>query len=1088
MSVDKQAFEITSRLLGAAIGLAARHFPLAFAEDSTPTTTRADVLYILDGHIAAWSGWSRLYEPDARRFGRLLRRRPNQYANAESTGELLDRLLEGGQIAGCAPGEFYKEEVNGQIIADPGMPLTDFVDQRLREIDGIRIQERRALPVASPGIHTATARVSEPDGTGQTYVDLRFELQEHHIGQRAVLPVVEDAPPLADHWVSFEELAEIASLIDAGTDGTGATTYRRDCVERFRREIRTGADESVDGLLLTSGTLNELLAYTGFGKSVVMTESLACWAVRHEVSVAFVLPTNANVVQVSHRIEEALKIACGDREPKLVPLVSPRSMINVAEAAASRVTASGPDADWIWDRFGYGCALAAVATTEGAIDGWQPGREPCAKLRHPRPKGKKPETVACPWRTTCGRYRAVRAACSADVIVTSHANLMLGVLQAPVDDGNGPNDRLTVEELVLRRCQVVVIDEVDLFQGSAIEQSGRGLLLDYAGNTNTPLREFDADFGAAFGRLREETDVSVRDAYFGLRYLAETYVSHLAYARMGPMAATRRRGKRGPHRSWIVPRRWDNWLTAKLFNVAPDAVTRSQMTMFRSLFLGEKSTLPGEPPSFAPVREALAAMVTGGAGRATTDVREALQRHTAALPENERARIVNLILRRALLERARLYLHRLMANNTQLVDIGVESAQKIADALGIYGRWRITPTGPLNRLVFAFTEYHDDTGDESPKLSTAAFGGDPHTYVVTLGDTTALAHAETRRIVLGLSATAYFPGAPHHHVHVKPRWWVPDRMPAAVQVLAAPVKDGTGTIRVSGLNGAERVLATKRLAGLLWAQYLAAELTRLKEEEKKKDRARILLATTSYASARHVAEGLAEAGVHSRRICLAVPPDGQDRATTVMHAGNWSEIPADRLEIFPGEKDADILIAPLARVQRGVNIIGKDDRSALGSIWLIVRPIPIIDEPAELLAHIQAKALTEHPGPSLVPTALLAERRQAAGRHLEEIIHRPPYFQAQPETVRLGVMAEIMVGAIQLVGRARRGGTPAELHLVDGAMLESSGGTDVATLIDAQRDRWRMDQQLDELNFYYETPLSAFFDYADRQLKGGPSC
>jgi hypothetical protein len=665
---------------------------------------------------------------------------------------------------------------------------------------------------------------------------------------------------------------------------------------------------------------------------------------------------------------------------------------------------------------------------------------------------------------------------------------MLGVLQAPVEDGCGANDRLTVEELVLRRCQVVIIDEVDLFQRAAIGQSGRGLLLDYAGRTNTLLRQFDADFGAAFGRLHDDIDANVRDAYFGLRYLSENYVSHLAYERLGAMSQTKGQRPRGPRRYWIVPRRRDNWLTAKLFDVEPPDVTRTQMAMFRSLFLDEGPALPGEPEKFAKVRANLAAVVTGGSGgTALSAAHEALDDLASSVPKNERAKVINRILRRAILERIRLFLHRLMANNAQLVDIGVESAQKIADALGIYGRWQITPTGPLGRLVFAFTEYYDDTGGEPAQLSTTAFGGDPHTYVVNLGDTTALAHAETKRIVLGLSATAYFPGAPHHHVHVKPKWWVPDRNPEAVRIVPAPITDELGNLlRVSGLDGAERVEATKRIATRLWSTCLETELERLKHEEP--NRARVLLATTSYAAARHVAEGLADAGVKPRRICLAVPPGETGSPRHIVDAGRWHEIPADRLEGFPEADGADILIAPLARVQRGVNIISERDKSALGSVWLIVRPIPLIDEPAELLAHIQAKALAEHHGPSVDPRNLLAERRKTAGTYLEEIIHRPPYFQAQPDEVKLGVVAEIINGAIQLIGRARRGGTHAVLHLVDGALLDGSRGTDVATLINNLREKWRTDGVLSDMHAYYDTTLTAFLDYADQNRNGGASC
>ncbi|MFI0418822.1 hypothetical protein [Spongiactinospora sp. 9N601] len=1075
--------EVTSRILGAAIGLAARFFPVDVGSGFSRTTTRDDALFVLDGHIADWSGWQDLLEDDARRFAKLLRRRANQLANAETAGELLDRLLQSGDIPGCTADEHYKEEKNGRIQIDPGMPLTAFIDRVLRELDDLYAQSRRALPVARAGVHTTSTRVPGPGGSDQTFVDFRVELQPHHQQRNHTLPRVEDAPPLPDLRVPFSALEEIAAAIDRREN----TAFRQKCVQRFAKRIRTGDDESTDELMLTAGTLNELLAYTGFGKSVVLVESFACWAAQRGVSVAFVLPTNADVARATHQIEEALKIFRIADLVRLVPLVSPRAMIKVAETA-TRISPSLYDPDWVWERFGYGCALAATATNESGIDGWQPGREPCAKLRRRRPRGRRDETVACPWRTTCGRYRAVRDACSADIIVTSHANLMRGVLQAPVDDGCGANDRLTVEELILRRCQVIVIDEVDRFQQAAIEQSGRDLVLDHAGRTNTPLRNFDADFGAAFGRLHGDVDANVRDAYFQLRYLSETYVSHLAYERIGAVSPAKQRRPHGPRRGWIVPRRWDNWLAAKLFDVQPDAVSPPQMAMFRSLFLDEAPVLPGEPQPFEKARTSLASVVTSGSGgTAISAARAALGELAASVPEGERAKVVNRILRRAILERVRVYLHRLMANNAQLVDIGVESAQKIADALGTYGRWQLTPTGPLGRLVFAFTEYYDDTGGEPVRLNTAAFGGDPHTYVVDLGDTTALAHAETRRIVLGLSATAYFPGAPHHHVHVTPKWWVPDRSPTAVRIEPAPITDALENLaRISGLDGNARVQATRWLATRLWSTYLEAELKRLKEDEP--DRARVLLATTSYEGAMHVAEGLADAGVDSHRICLAVPPSGSEADGGIVNKGRWREIPADRLEGFPKEESADILIAPLARVQRGVNIIGKDDKSALGSIWLIVRPIPLIDEPQELLAHIQAKALSERRGPSIDPRLLLTERRKIAGAYLEEIIHRPPYFNAQPREVKLGVVAEIMNGAIQLIGRARRGETKAVLHLVDGAMLDNTKGTDLATLIDQLRTRWETSGELPAMRSYYDTTLTAFFEYAKQNKNGAAEC
>ncbi|MEV4252727.1 hypothetical protein AB0J52_06110 [Spirillospora sp. NPDC049652] len=1076
--------KVAPRLLGTAIRLAALHFAVD-EEDGVAVTTRDDVLFVLDGHIADWPGWADLSDEDARRFTRLLRRRSNSMANPQAVGPLLDRCLIDGEIPGCAPAEFFKED--GRVLAGPPEELRRFIDQLLDELDRLHVERPRDLRAAETGLHTATARFHSPADSG--FTELRFEIRSHHAEPPRSLPSIETAPPAHDLWVAFSELEEIAGRLD---DGLGGKAYRQECVRRFAKEICASNGTSVKGLLLTAGSLRELLAYTGFGKSVVLVESFACWAARHGVSVAFALPTNAEVVRVAHQIERALGIILPDGAPEVLPLVSPRAMFEVAETAAARVAPpgkGGPDADWIWRRFGYGCALAAAATAEDGSETWIPGREPCAGLRKPGSRGRRDERVACPWRTTCGRFRTVRAACSADIIVTSHKNLMAGVLQAPVESGSGPDDRISVEELVLRRCQVVVIDEVDVFQRSAIEEAGRGLVLDHAGRTNTPMRRFDSDFGEASGRLHSDVDANVRDAYFGLRYLSETYVSHLTYQRISAAPPAKGRRPRGPGRQWIIPRRWDHWLTVRLFGGNPKVkATWPELRMFRSLFQGGGPALAGEPAGFAEARRHLAAVVANGTGGAAIgEARLAIGALFQALPAHERTKAVNRMLRRAILEPIARDLHRLMANNAQLVEIGVESAQEIADALGAYGRWRVTPTGPLGALSFAFTEYYDDTGDQPARLSTAAFGGDPHTYVRCLGDTTALAQADTRRIVLGLSATAYFPGAPHHHVHTDPEWYVRDNNPKSVKVVGVPIHDDLGNLlRVSGLDGAARAEATRRIAERLWSAALDNELKRLRREDR--DRARVLLATTSYAGARHVAEGLVRAGVDPARICLAVRPQ-EANARITKNTDRWYELGADRLEEFPELAGSpDILIAPLARVQRGVNIIGEGNRSALGSVWLIVRPIPLLDEPAELVAHVQAAAHDAHPGPSADPPALLDARRRAADERLGDIIRRPPYFQAQHEAVRSAVVAETLNGAFQLIGRARRGGTDAVLHLVDGAMLDEDSGTNMPRSIRGLQEKWRSAGVLDRMTAYYGTTLQAFFDYAGDEDNGGIEC
>ena len=528
-------------------------------------TTRRMTCFVFDGHLDAWSGWQQLPAADARRFGRLLRRRPSQVANAEVAGPELDRLLMTNDLPGCAPADDYAQ--TGIIVVTPGMPLTDFADACLDELEALHHARDRSLRPAEPGPHHTTLRVPVPGDTAVSLADAHYDIRPHHVTAPPQAPAILDAAPRPELRVPLAELLDVATALDTAHGAPAGQGYRAAAVSRFIRQARGASGAPVDALDLSAGTLNELIAYTGFGKSVVLVETLACWAARHGIIVTFVVPTNADVVRYAFQIEQSLAQLGSDAT--VTPLMSPRSVFTVAETSAHRMTPHGPDTGWIWSRLGYGCALAAAASTEAQVDAWQPGQEPCASLR---PSGaarlKRDRVVACPWRMSCDKFALARAACSAGIIVTSHANLLLGRLQVPVDDGHGVTDGVTVEELVLRRSHMVVIDEIDSFQRTALDQAGRGLILDRAGGTDTLLRRFDAEFGAAFGRVHEDVDANVRNACLLTRFLSETYVSHLAYGRLGASTADRRR-PRGPSRHWVVPRRWDAWLTARLLGLDP---------------------------------------------------------------------------------------------------------------------------------------------------------------------------------------------------------------------------------------------------------------------------------------------------------------------------------------------------------------------------------------------------------------------------------------------------------------------------------------------------------------------------------------
>src|SRR5439155_10113183 len=115
-----------------------------------------------------------------------------------------------------------------------------------------------------------------------------------------------------------------------------------------------------------------------------------------------------------------------------------------------------------------------------------------------------------------------------------------------------------IEEVLLHRSHVVLIDEIDAFQASLIGNSAHGLqLAKRRGTPLSPLRQFDSEFNdGALGRIGTRIEGRVHAALTQARFLAENYNRHLAAnhfrrSRNGVAAGHPMFGR------WLLPRRWD---------------------------------------------------------------------------------------------------------------------------------------------------------------------------------------------------------------------------------------------------------------------------------------------------------------------------------------------------------------------------------------------------------------------------------------------------------------------------------------------------------------------------------------------------
>src|SRR5205807_779967 len=127
-----------------------------------------------------------------------------------------------------------------------------------------------------------------------------------------------------------------------------------------------------------------------------------------------------------------------------------------------------PQGTWTLDRLGYHCRLSAYAEGMQVV----PGDEPCFRLR--QTDAKMERSVHCPFARTCPKFDTYGEATRASILVVNHAAFLTGRIPMPIPRDDEPAI-MSVIELVLRRCQLVLIDEIDQFQHRAIEGAVGGL-------------------------------------------------------------------------------------------------------------------------------------------------------------------------------------------------------------------------------------------------------------------------------------------------------------------------------------------------------------------------------------------------------------------------------------------------------------------------------------------------------------------------------------------------------------------------------------------------------------------------------------
>ncbi|WP_201296808.1 hypothetical protein [Nocardiopsis sp. FR26] len=1084
-----------------AMAMAARLFSNRSDQEFRFATAVRDAHFIITGHTHLWDAYQELAEKDAKRMARLLFHRPGRLAILAAFSGAVDTLLNPEK----APEGFARlDEEHFIVTQERRGTLEPLVDEIIGLLDSQweEAEERRTRPIASDGHFHVRTHIPDPTSPGNRVIQAHYVLDNDAPSED--LPDLGQPADLNELTVPVDELREIATKVDAAF----SQSYRGQSLDRLTKHLHTADGRPLtSSLVLNAGMIQVFSACTGSGKSV-LARLLALRNVQQGLVTTLVVPRNDTVLDVTLTLREELKVL-GHGDALVVPLLSPNSMQKTAEKLARNHTEAErfDSADNAFQEFAYGCPLQAKSTNAQDVDLWQPGEEPCTRLDGIDEESGEPRQYRCPWHGHCGKHRLQKDLASAGIIVTNHINLMSGRMHIPVLANGVVRNSMTVEEAVLHRSHVVLIDEVDAFQATGFSKSAHHVTLArYDSRRPSALQELSDQFSARSGQLPYDLERHIHPKIAQARFLAESYVSNAAHGRIAQYGPNDRKRKQSSRRRLILAQRWDSWCTRLLWRIpkeSEEAPTREQIDTFQALFnprdeadITTWRTVPAIPGvsdsqnQLVRLRNVLLETsnlrngedpIYAGAHDHIADVVDPLL-ETTVTPQ-DRHLLVDLLVRRAYLEQIRAQIEYMTRSGAPLKASGITAANELVEMLDDNKQWRATPYGPLGAPVFGFTASHDDEEKHRSELALTSFTNDPHASTAHLGDVTALALTGRRRIVLGMSATAYMPGGTMHHLIVKPTWYVPDDITGTLSLRPIALKDDSNVpIRISGNSDVRRDRAHQDMGRALWGQHVNPHLQKLARRPNTQHRARILVACTSYIGAAQLAEGMVSAGADPEMIAVAVKADAEDLTTLPAHyrrRPKWNEISSDALERFPHHPKAKVLIAPLAIAERGLNMVDTSGRSLVGQVVLAVRPIPLMDEPAQLLALIASHAYTTA-RPTEDPASMLRSLARTSTGVYEELFRTHHFFQALPGRVRLSIVAEMLIGMIQLGGRVRRGGDNGVLYLADYAFHDPSSGSDLPRLIRDLRDQWHNNEQLQLLENLYGSTLRAIFAFADQ--------
>lgn len=1007
------------------MALAARHV------HGTPCL--ADAAALIAGRTHKWSTWDTLSNAQQIMIAVGLRLRPSQLAQPARFIEIAEVTL----ADELCPFELIEPEtLRPKLTEDVHYRVKAIldIDQIIQENFDALKRWHQPPPIARfPESGNLIFKYITAERTRIFSIPASERKHLPRLGQHLTVP---DAPAIPGISWDYADLKSIAQRLDAA-----ASPHTQHCASLHNIWGNSGERSA------SSGNFYRVNAATGTGKTVVMSLMAIDAASRgHKIVIA--VPGYVELDNTVRIMQLAASVVAPNL--KVAPL---HSLSRTHERAGVHFKQRNED-----HPYDYACLLNAYSSE---LEAMPAGSEPCFKLHVVTSKGNvKEETkrlAHCPFLFSCGRTKMLSQALNADVIVINHHALLSGTSRIPLHDSEQfPGPRSFIE-LLLRISPVFLVDEIDGLLKTAIDNSAFSLQL---GNTGeeSPLVQL---FRTIISRLKiPGIDESNRIRLsLALNYCC-TNVDQL-------MNLQQRKYFDWPKKETTWAEAENGYIMTKLeidcdtlealYSRGSANVPSHLNSLRENLIYWQTNDMASRPENQAmELGRLLTTLSTSGHLKAKLNAKDLLRLKAA-------------LILRGVLDNLEIALRNLQIELPSFANAEVPYAQEVYSNLKGREPLSFSPIGPLHRTVFGFKR--KQTNEAASTLNVVAMRGDPHGTLLALPELAALGYAGVRRMFMGFSATAYFPGASAYDLKAKDFIDVPD---AAGQVTFENV--GLTTI-VSGAPFFERKDRIKQLAVELWP-WIEKRLKSLAKDPTTADRARLLLVASSDADAELLAITLAD--LSPTPTVGWVRGRASEYKPSLLNADH-TLVYDDLAQFIEGvHRDKTILVSALHPMARGHNIVNKDGLSAIGGVVICVRPLPASDSPENNLAHISYETWNRmRPEASL--QHILHSERAISNSLLNSIRSAPPAFSQQPANIRHYTVMNILVTLTQLIGRGRRGGTPVTCYFADAAF--TTGRMSWAKLLSESVQWLKNEGSWNQFFLHHNGIATAITQYIERSAK-----